>query len=110
MMIFAWINDALCRPHPRHDTGDRSLDQLVREHQEQDRDRHAEGLGGFEIDDELEFGWLLHRQFSRLRPTQNPINILSRAPELVGKAWPIGNETVPFDVITRAVHRRQSSA
>src|SRR5260370_1872410 len=81
---------------------DRSLDQLVREHQEQDRDRHAEGLGGFEIDDELGFCWLLHRQFSRLRPAQNAINIPSSSPALRGKAWPIRHQTLPFTVITHA--------
>src|SRR5260370_29259353 len=86
-----------------------SLDQLVREYQDKGRDIQTEGFGSREIDDELEFGRLLHRQFGRLRPAQNPINILGGAPELVRKAWPIGHETSPYNVITRALHRRQSS-
>src|SRR6516162_2988374 len=86
------------------------FDHLVGEQQERLRDRQAKGLGSREIDDEIEFGRLLHRQFSRLRPAQNLVNIISGAPKLLRKAWPIGHETSPFNVFTSAVHRRQSSA
>ncbi len=39
----------------------------------------AERLGGLEIDDEIEFGWLLDRQIARLCPAQNLIDIFGGA-------------------------------
>jgi hypothetical protein len=39
-----------------------SLDHLVGRCQQRFRDGEAEGLGGFEVDDKIEFGWLHHRQ------------------------------------------------
>ena len=38
---------------------DPSLDHLIRPLQERRRDRQAEGLGGLEVDDQLELGGLL---------------------------------------------------
>src|SRR5215831_5908739 len=87
-----------------------SLDHLVGEQQERLRDRQAERLGGGQVDDEIELGGLLDRDVTRLRPAENLVNIISGAPELLRKAWPIGHKTSPFNVFTSAVHRRQSSA
>jgi hypothetical protein len=39
------------------------------------RDRQAEGLGGLEVDDQLEFGGLLHRKIGWLGPPENLVNI-----------------------------------
>src|SRR5215831_19592204 len=72
--------------------------------------RHAERLSDGQVDDEIELGGLLDRDVTRLRPAQNLVNIISGAPELVRKAWPIGHETSRFNVFTSAVHGRQSSA
>jgi hypothetical protein len=49
---------ALCQKR----TLERLLNHLVSGHLQRQRQLQAEGLGGFEIDDELEFGRLLHRQ------------------------------------------------
>src|SRR6516162_6686559 len=87
-----------------------SFNHLVGAQQERLRDRQAERLGGGQVDDEIELGGLLDRDVTRLRSAQNLVNIISGAPELLRKAWPIGHETSPFNVFTSAVHRRQSSA
>src|SRR3974377_1000931 len=57
-----------------------SLDYLVGAQQERFRDREAEGLGGGQIDDELEFGRLLDRDVGGLRPTQNLVDEVGGAP------------------------------
>ena len=49
----------------------RSLDHLVGESEHFVGNSDAERLGGFEIDDEIEFGRLLDRQLAGLRPAQN---------------------------------------
>jgi hypothetical protein len=45
-----------------------SLDHLVGAQQERLRDRQTEGLGGGQIDDEIELSRLLDRQVGRLSP------------------------------------------
>src|SRR5438876_3241671 len=47
-------------------SGDPSLDHLIRPLQERRRDRQAEGLGGLEVDDELELRGLLDGEVARL--------------------------------------------
>src|SRR5215475_15867401 len=87
----------------------RLFDHLVGEREQHRRNRQAERLGGLQIDDEIEFNRLLDRQIGRLRSAQNPVNITSGAPELVNKVYSIGHQTSRFNIVTRAVHRRQSS-
>ena len=72
--------------------------------------RQPKGLGGGQIDYELELDRLLDRQLGRLRAAQNPVNIIGGAPELVRKVYSIGHQASRFDVIAGAVHRQQSSA
>jgi len=46
------------------------LNHLVGTEEERGRDNNAEGVGGLEADDELEFRRLLHRQIGRFRTIQ----------------------------------------
>ena len=57
----------------------RSLNHPVRPRQYIRRDCQADLLGGLEIDDELEFRWLLHREIGGLCAFKDFVNISSRA-------------------------------
>ena len=59
------------------------LDHLVGAREDRWRDRQTERLGGLQIDDELEFGWLLDGQVGRLGTFENFVDIRSSAPEEV---------------------------
>ena len=72
------------------------------------RNVEAERLGGREIDDEIEFGRLLDRDVGGLRAAQNLVDIVGGAPEQVREVRSIGHQTSRFDVLPKAVHRRQS--
>src|SRR5262249_53199441 len=66
------------------------------------------GPSGEQIGDEIGFGWLLDWDVGRLGPTQNLVDITSRAPEQVREVWSVGHQTARFDVLPKAVYRRQS--
>ena len=51
------------------------LDDLVRLKQEQRRNRKAEGLSGYQVDDELELHGLLHREVCRLDVFEDLIDV-----------------------------------
>src|SRR5947209_14304911 len=55
-------------------------DQLICPKQERLRDRQPEGLGGLEVDDELELAGLLDRQVGGLRALEDLVHEGSRAP------------------------------
>jgi len=57
-----------------------SLDQLVRARQHVGRNRHADLLGGLEIDEELELRRLLHWQIGGLGSLQDLVHKVSGAP------------------------------
>ena len=50
------------------------LDHLIRPLEQRWRDRQAEGLGGLEVDYQLQFGWLLNRDVSGLGTHQDLVN------------------------------------
>ena len=54
-------------------SGRLSFYQLIGTQQERFRDRQAECLCGFEVDDQLEFGWLLDRKFAWACAFEDPI-------------------------------------
>jgi hypothetical protein len=66
---------------------------LVGAQQERFGDRQAERFGGREIDDKLEFRRLLDWNIARLRPAQDLIDVICRAPEQIQVAWSVGHET-----------------
>src|SRR5207253_8206210 len=63
---------------------------------------------GRKIDDEIEFGRLLDRDIGRLRPAQNLVNQVAATPPQVREVWSVGHHAARFDVLPKAVHRRQS--
>jgi hypothetical protein len=56
-------------------TFNHSFDQFVREGEERRRYRNAERFGGLQVDDEFDFGCLLHRQIARLLAFKNAAGI-----------------------------------
>jgi hypothetical protein len=62
-------------------------------HQERQWQLDAERLGGLEVDDQLEPGWVLHGQIGGLRALEYAVDIERRSPPDVSAIGPIGNET-----------------
>src|SRR5258705_13976188 len=81
-----------------------SLDYLVRPPQHRLRDRQAEGLGGLEVDHQLELGGPLDRKASRLRPLEDAIDGARRAPGHVREACTVGHEAAVLDVFSELEH------
>src|SRR5437868_14102948 len=73
--------------------GGASLDDLVGAGEERLGHGQAERLGGLQVDDQLEFGWLLDRQIGRLRAFQDLVDIASRAAEHVVKVLAVRHQT-----------------
>src|SRR5215831_4582539 len=72
-----------------HKPPGRLLDHLIRPRQRRRRDRQAESLGGLEVDDQLELGWLLDGQVSGLRALEDPIHEVGGVPELFWIVWAV---------------------
>lgn len=60
-----------------------SFDDVIRAQQQRRWDPEADGLGGPEVDDELEFRRALHRQIARLSPLEDPVHITGGAPKRI---------------------------
>jgi hypothetical protein len=58
-----------------------STDYLCGLEEEHRRDRDSEGIGGLQVDHQLERRGLFHRQVAWLRPLENLIHIAGRATE-----------------------------
>src|SRR5262249_43611250 len=87
-----------------------SLDHLVGAREQRRWHVDAEDLSSRQIDDEIELGRLLDRDVGRLRTPQNPVDVVCGSPKQVGQVWSIGHQTSHFDILARAVHRRQPRA
>src|SRR5882724_2458815 len=66
------------------------LDHLVRLEENGWGNGEAEGLGGLEVDHQLEFGGLLHGEVGWFGAMQYLVHIDGGAPVRVKHAWPIG--------------------
>ena len=76
--------------------GRASFYHLIRAQQERFRDRQAECLCGLEVDDQLEFGWLLDRELARARASEDPVGQRSAALVVLLVAGPVKHQaTVP---------------
>ena len=60
------------------------------------RNRNAEGVSRFDIDNEIEFCRLLDRDIARFCPTQYFVNYPSDAPEHIRVVWPIRYKSSRF--------------
>jgi hypothetical protein len=88
----------------------RSLDHLVGEHKQVMRNRNAEGVSRFDIDNEIEFCRLLDRDIARFCPPQYFVNYLSDAPEHIRVVWPIRYKSSRFGEFALATGTLASSA
>jgi hypothetical protein len=98
----------MTEPPSRPEARRRFGPHLIGAHQERLRDCQPERLGGCKIDDEIELGRLLDRNFAGLRPAKNLVDIIGGASEQVRDVWSVGHQTSHFDVLTEIVNRRQS--
>src|SRR5215831_19732905 len=80
-----------------------SFDHSIRPCQDIRRNRQGDLLSGFEIDNELELLWLLHREVGRLGALQDLVNIRSRAVVQVAKTHAVAHEPSSFDKFRKRV-------
>jgi hypothetical protein len=76
-----------------------SLNHLIRPHQHVGRNRQADLLSRFEIDDELELLRLLHREIGKLSAFEDLVHLGSGAPIKVIEVRPIGHKAALIDVL-----------
>jgi hypothetical protein len=69
------------------------LYDLIRPQQQRRRNGKAERLGGFEVDDELEFRRLLDRNIRGSRASQDLVHVARGALEEIGKTGAIAHES-----------------
>src|SRR5882724_5141305 len=85
----------------------RLLDHLIRPRQQRRRDRQAEGLGGLEVDDQLELRRLLDGQIARLGALENLVHVGRGAPKQISKVRSIGHKAPGIDILPPWKHRWQ---
>src|SRR5204863_3065881 len=69
-----------------------SLDYLVGAREDRRRDRQAERIGGFEIDDELVSGSLLDSQVGRFRALEDLVDVDRGAARQILVIWPVAHQ------------------
>src|SRR5713101_2973582 len=106
-MLVLWLwrlpSQSFCSEMSRHSVGQRAvdtaarrpvlrivptfhialLDDLIRPPQQRRRDREAEGLGGLEVDHQLELRGLLYGEIGRLRALEDLVHVSGGATPLV---------------------------
>jgi hypothetical protein len=85
-----------------------SLDHLVGEREQIVGDSEAERLGGFQVDDEMELGRLLHGQIRRLRTLENPAAVDADLAECVGPVRSVAHQPASCGKGAVDVDRRQT--
>src|SRR5205085_10511843 len=85
-----------------------SLDHLVGDGEQPWRKAQAECFGGVEVDHEIEFGRLHHRQVRGLRALQDATNIDTSQAMCIGNVRSIAHETADFGKLTQVIDGKQS--
>jgi len=83
----------------------RLLDHLIRPREHLLRNRHADLLRRLEIDHQLEFRRLLHRQFGGLGSLQDSVHVICDSPVAVRAVRPVLHEPAVIYSISGLVHR-----
>ena len=92
---------------PAQMPGARLLDDLVRQDQQGRRYRNPKGLGGLEVNDELELQGLFHGQVSWLRPFENLVHVGGGAPVPLPQTDAIGHKTARLRIHAPGVYGRE---
>jgi hypothetical protein len=79
------------------------LDHLIRQLQERRRNRQAESLGGLEVDDQLELGWLHDGSERRDDQRRPPIVVATTRPFFAGAAMIVDETWHELDRMARAL-------
>src|SRR5262245_43412079 len=87
-----------------------SFDHLVGTGEQRVRHFEAKRLRGFEIDHQLEFGWLLDRQVGRLGVLENFSGVLASLAICIANIGSVAHQTTGGDELTREVNRRDGVA
>src|SRR5712672_1958701 len=87
-----------------------SFDHLVGAGEQRGWHSEAEGLGGRQIDHELELGRLLDRQIGRLGALENFSGVLASLAICSANVGSVAHQTTGCDELTREVNRRDRVA
>src|SRR5262249_21737084 len=80
---------------------------LVGEVEQPVRNLEAERLCSLEVDDEVEFDRLFHRQVGGVGALQNLMHVAGGLPEQVGQACAVGHQSPRTHVLAQLIHCRQ---
>src|SRR5215813_5476583 len=86
------------------------LDHLIRPRQQRWRDGQAEGLGGLEVDDELELRGLLDRQVRWLGSLEDPIDVGGYTSVDLSVVGAIAHKSPGLNEVSELVECRQAMA
>src|SRR5262249_5749497 len=71
------------------------------------RNLQAERLGGFKVDNQLKFCWLLYRKLGGIGASENLGNIDGCATIQIRVVWPVCNQPPGLDELSRRIDCRQ---